>query len=166
LNHKNTPAGDVVKFNGNGIPICPLGLAMSHWGYNKDRCRIKWRCPISASKKMKEKFGECPVRDVCSRPSYGRVVYTYPESNPRLFTTPPRGSSSWKEIYTTGRSSAERGIKRILVDYQLERARVRSRRRWYRRILLAAVNIHLDAWLDYIRLNIVGYLTSWAEEAA
>jgi len=58
------------------------------------------------------------------------------------------------------------GIKRILVDYQLERARVRSRKQWYWRILLAGVNIHLDAWLDYRRLNIVGHLSSWAEEAA
>ncbi len=99
LNHKNTPADGIVKFNDNGIPICPLGLTMSHWGYNKDRYRIKWRCPVSASKKKKEKFGECPMRDACSSSSYGRVVYTYPESNPRLFTTPPRGFNSWRDLY-------------------------------------------------------------------
>ncbi len=57
-------------------------------------------------------------------------------------------------------------INQILVNYQLERARVRSRRQWYWRILFAGVNIHLDAWLDYIRLNTVGHLSSWAEEAA
>jgi len=29
-----------------GRPICPLGLPMVNWGYNKNRFRIKWRCPV------------------------------------------------------------------------------------------------------------------------
>ncbi len=57
-------------------------------------------------------------------------------------------------------------IKRFLVDYQLERARVYSKKYWYWRIALIGINIYLDAWLEYKKLDIIGRLTSWAEEAA
>lgn len=35
----------------------------------------------------------------------------------------------WNKLYTKNRSSVERYIKRILVDYDLEKARVYSRKR-------------------------------------
>lgn len=132
---------------------------MVNWGYNKDRCRIKWRCPIVTSKNVKEQIGECPIKDICSSSSYGRVVYTYPEVNPRLFTNPPRRSNVWYKLYTRNRSSIERCIKRILVDYELEKARVYSRKQWIWRIALVCINIHLDAWIDFAKLDIVGSLT-------
>ncbi|MBC7320099.1 hypothetical protein H5T89_05605, partial [bacterium] len=97
--------------------------------------------------------------------SYGKVVYTYPKTNPRLFTNPPRGSRLWNELYTKYRSSSERCIKRILVDYELEKARVYSRKQWLWLIALVCINIHLDAWVDFAKPNIVGKLISRAEEA-
>lgn len=133
---------------------------MANWGYNKDRYRIKWRCPILVSRKVNNQFVECPIKDGCSNSSYGKVVYTYPSSNPRLFTNPPRGSSLWNELYTKNRSSVERCIKRILVDYDLEKARVYSRKQWIWRIAFVCINIYLDAWIDFARLNIVGSFTS------
>ena len=76
-----------------------------------------------------------------------------------------KGSERWKSIYSKNRSSVERCMKRILIDYKLERARVYSRKQWVWRIALICINIHPDAWRDYVRPNIVGRLTSWAEEA-
>jgi len=105
-------------------------------------------------------------KNECSNSSYGRVVYTYLDDNLRLFSNPPRGSERWKSIYSKNRSSVERCMKRILIDYELEKARVYSREQWVWRIALICINIHLDAWRDYARPNIVGHLTSWAEEAA
>jgi len=166
LNPKNTKKERLTNIDTYGRPICPLGLPMVNWGYNKDRCRIKWRCPIYASKKKRRKLGECPIKNECSNSSYGRVVYTYLDDNLRLFSNPPRGSERWKSIYSKNRSSVERCMKRILIDYELEKARVYSRKQWVWRIALICINIHLDAWRDYARPNIVGHLTSWAEEAA
>jgi hypothetical protein len=77
-----------------------------------------------------------------------------------------KGSERWKSIYSKNRSSVERCMKRILIDYELEKVRVYSRKQWLWRIALICINIHLDAWRDYARPNIVGHLTSWAEEAA
>jgi len=166
LNPKNTKEENLSNFDIYGRPICPLGLPMVNWGYNKDRCRIKWRCPILASKKAKKQTGECPIRDKCSSSSYGRVVYTYPRTNPRLFTNPPRSSKLWNELYTRYRSSSERCIKRILVDYELEKARVYSRKQWLWLIALVCINIHLDAWMDFAKPDIVDSLNSWTEEAS
>ncbi|MBC7320255.1 transposase, partial [bacterium] len=165
LNPKNTKEESLSNFDIYGRPICPLGLPMVNWGYNKDRCRIKWRCPILASKKTKRKLGEYPIKSECSNSSYGRVIYTYPKDNLRLSTTPPRGSELWSNIYSKYRSSVERSIKRILVDYKLERARVYSRKQWVWRVALICMNIHLDAWIDFRKLGIVEHLISWAEEA-
>ncbi|MGC8716922.1 MAG: hypothetical protein ACP5RW_02875, partial [bacterium] len=64
------------------------------------------------------------------------------------------------------RSSAERCMKRILIDYKLESARVYSRKQWIWRITFICINIHLDAWIDSARPNIVGKLASWAQKAA
>jgi len=100
LNPKNTKKERLANIDTYGRPICPLGLPMVNWGYNKDRCRIKWRCPIYASKKTKRKLGECLIKNECSNSSYGRVIYTYPKDNLRLFTTPPRGSELWSNIYS------------------------------------------------------------------
>ena len=87
LNPKNiTKSRELINLDNNGVPICRFNLPMAHWGFNKDRYRIKWRCPIISSKKSRKKYSECPFREECSTSEYGRTVYTYPESNPRLFT--------------------------------------------------------------------------------
>ena len=34
-----------LPLNEHGIPLCPKGFMMHYWGYDKKRCRFKWRCP-------------------------------------------------------------------------------------------------------------------------
>jgi len=54
------------------------------WGWD-----LKWRCPKATGK-------HCDSCVSCSPSAYGRVIYTKPDWDLRLFTTIPRGSERWK----------------------------------------------------------------------
>ena len=123
----------------NGTPVCAGGFPMVYWGYCKGRRRIKWRCPLVCGK-----VPECPQK--CSPAKYGRVVYTKPEKDLRLFPKTPRNSKAWKKVYAR-RSASERTNKRQKIDYRLEKTRARSKRRIFWRLTLGAINQHLDAWV-------------------
>lgn len=132
----------------SGAPICAIGRKMSNWGFNKIRCRIKWRCPCH------EEISLCPLGESCTSSKYGRVVYTKPSWDYRVITPTPRDSSDWKQTFAM-RTSVERTHKRILVDYQLERAKVRSKARWFWRTILAAMNVHLDAQVKTLSVKVI-----------
>ncbi len=132
----------------DGIPVCQAGLQMLHWGMHKKRQRIKWRCPNY------DDPASCPFQQSCSTSKYGRVKYTKPMSDYRLFTKTPRGSKAWKKAFAR-RSSVERTLKRILVDYLIERARVRSDKRWFWLATLAALNQHLDAQIGVTKNSLL-----------
>jgi hypothetical protein len=123
----------------SGVPVCPKGETLVAGGFCPDRCRQKWRCPRSARHLSK------PCQ--CSPSTYGRVFYTKPADDPRLFTHPPRNSKAWKKAYKD-RTGAERSHKRKKIDFHLEQARVRSRRQWAVRIFLMAICQHALAWVD------------------
>ncbi len=102
-----------VMIDNNGNPICPAEKPMVYWG----RSRLKWRCPCYKD------ISKCPLDKPCSPSPYGRSIYTKPKWDLRLFTTPPRKSNKWKELFKE-RTSVERSLKRTLVDYKVESARV------------------------------------------
>ena len=136
-NRKKYPPS--LRINDNGVPFCPGGRPMVYHGFCNDRCRLKWRCPrIAAALKP------CDACASCSPSSYGRVIYTKPDWDPRLFTKIPRGSDTWKDKMKQ-RTAAERVNDRILIDYGVENTRARGKKRISFHSLLAAVNIHLDA---------------------
>jgi hypothetical protein len=122
-----------------GVPICPTGEKMVAAGFCPDRCRMKWRCPLATHHCSKA----CP----CSPSPYGRVFYTKPAHDPRLFTQPRRNSKAWQQLYKN-RTSVERSHKRKKIDFHLEQARLRSRRQWAVRIFLMAICQHAAAWAD------------------
>jgi DDE family transposase len=132
--------------NCSGVPVCPRGETMLAGGFCPDRSRQKWRCPRAAHHHAK------PCR--CSPSAYGRVFYTKPEHDPRLFTHPPRHSKAWKKAYKD-RTSVERSHKRKKIDFHLEQARLRSRRQWAVRIFLMAVCQHAAAWADLLEQSLV-----------
>jgi hypothetical protein len=68
----------------------------------------------------------------------------------RLFTQTPRGSKAWKKAYAR-RTSVERNIKRILVDYRIENLKLRAEKRWFWAASLAAINQHLDAQIETLK---------------
>jgi hypothetical protein len=123
----------------SGVPVCPKRERMVAVGFCPDRCRQKWCCPRSAHRLSK------PCQ--CSPSAYGRVFYTKPADDPRLFTRPPRNSKAWKKSYKD-RTSAERSHKRKKIDFHLEQARVRSRRQWAVPIFMMAICQHALAWVD------------------
>jgi len=165
LNEGNT--GNFVykkcQVNENGIPCCSTGEPMVYWGYCADRMRLKWRCPLKASKNFCEK-PECKQNNYCSDSEYGRVVYTYPKDNCRIFTKTPRGSEEWLKKYDK-RSSAERSNKRKKIDFRLQQARVRSREQWFVRYTLAAICQHLDAWATATCIDFKELCKSWQDGA-
>ena len=146
-----------VEVNEYGVPRCPAGHLMVYYGFDQDRFRLKWRCPMVAASRRAKKELSCPAP--CSPSPYGRTVYTKPRDDPRLFTPTPRNSRAWKKTYAL-RSAAERSFKRAKVDYELERCRVRSKRAWFWRSHLVGMNQHLDAWVDDAQQN--GF-DVWAE---
>jgi len=148
LNERNKKDSSSEEIDQYGIPVCQADLKMIYWGIHKKRQRIKWRCP-----KYKAP-ASCPHRQNCSNSKYGRVVYTKPEDDYRLFTKTPRGSKAWKKVFAR-RSSVERTLKRILVDYRIERARARSDKRWFFIATLAALNQHLDAQTGITEISLL-----------
>jgi hypothetical protein len=139
-NIKNLPVSSITE---EGIPVCQAGHHMYYYGYCKDRDRIKWRCPIKAAKKNQNL--KCDYTDTCSPSEYGRVVYTHPKDNPRLYPTVPRTSQKWQDTYDH-RTSAERVFKREKNDFKLTSFRTRSKERLLFYSLLTAIAVHVDAW--------------------
>lgn len=131
-----------------GVPFCLANRPMKRAGFCPDRCRIKWRCPLAASKKTPP-LSACPFfANGCSDSSYGRVIYTYPQRNYRWHTLIPRDSSLWK-LHYNARSCAERSVKRKKYDCHLSQTRTAGRDRWFFRVILAAMCQHIDAWYFY-----------------
>lgn len=139
-NVKNLPMSGV---NEDGVPICQAGHKMYYDGYCKDRDRLKWKCPIKACKKNKSLA--CDYIDTCSSSDYGRVVYTHPKDNPRLYTPVARGTQKWQDIYDH-RTSAERVFKREKNDFDLCSFKTRSKERLLFYALLTAIAVHIETW--------------------
>jgi len=130
------PKFSAFKINKFGKPICIENIEMINCGFIKERSRIKWRCP------MYKQLDRHPKKQECSPSAYGRVVYTKPDDDLRLFTKTSRDSKAWKKIYAK-RTSVERTLKRILVDYDIENLRLRAEKRWFWFATLAGINQHL-----------------------
>lgn len=132
----------------NGIPICPGGHQMIKYGYcGKDRCRLKWRCP-----RVMKKVDPCTACESCSPSAYGRVIYTKPAWDLRLFSRIPRGSLEWKSKMKE-RTAAERVNNRILNHYGIETSKSRGKKRISFFTTIAAFNIHLDAQLAALKAS-------------
>lgn len=135
-----------LRLNEKGIPVCIADHLMIYNGFMKDRCRIKWRCPLACGK-----IESCNLKCECSPSAYGRVIYTKPDWDLRLFTIIPRGSAMWKK-YMNSRTTSERVNKRILNDYGLELAHSRGKKRTFWWSLIHSINVILD-----VRLKLSGF---------
>uniref|UniRef100_A0A1S2LEN0 Transposase DDE domain-containing protein n=1 Tax=Anaerobacillus isosaccharinicus TaxID=1532552 RepID=A0A1S2LEN0_9BACI len=133
-----------MDINLKGVPVCPIGREMIHWGLNQKTYRRKWRCPAVCGK------WECP--NPCSDSDYGRTFYTATKDNPRLFPRIKRDSKEWRKRYSL-RTGVERCIKRQKVDYRLEDSRGRSSRHWNIRTYIIGMCQHADAWIKEAKKN-------------
>ena len=146
---------DGVPISENGRPICPIGVEMTNWGADKKRFRNKFRCPAMAGS-----ISYCSLSEDCSSSDYGKVVYTKPDDDPRLYTAIPRDSPQWKRLYNN-RSSTERVNTRILTDYQLEQPKRYGRRKLCFFAFDNAINVHLDAQARFSDFDCL--LSPWKE---
>ena len=97
----------------DNYPTYQPGYKMVYWGLSSIRKRYKWRCPLKCGK-----VDECSCQSSCSPSNYGRVIYTKPDWDIRLYPSVPRGTKQFKETYNT-RTCSERINNRILNDYHL-----------------------------------------------
>ena len=155
-NNGNFTYPPALDIDADGTPICRAGFKMANWGFQKDRCRIKWRCPAKVYK-------NCCCDNPCSPSDYGRTIYTKPDWDPRLFTPTPRKSHKWKKVMRK-RTAAERRNKRVKKDYNLEQDRVRSKSRWLIRTVLRDAALHADAWVEDMDTDAQDWLSSWWPE--
>lgn len=139
-NYQQTP---IAASTDKGVPICPQGHEMYFSGYSKDRDRLKWRCPIKATKDGTALGETCQ----CSTSDYGRVVYTHPQHNLRLFPRTPRNTEKWKNYYDH-RTAAERVFKRQKLDCKLTQFKTRSKGRHLFYALLTAMAVHVETWFQ------------------
>ena len=102
----------------------------------------KFRCPVKTGK-----LDECPLLGKCSTSPYGRVIKLYEKKDYKLNGPIPYKSAEWKEIYKN-RTCTERINNRILNDYGLHKMMIRNRSKFLFFILIAGINIHLDAWFN------------------
>lgn len=151
-NKGNSKYPTSLSINEKGVPICIGGHEMIYNGFEKSRSRVKWRCPL-ACKKIKS----CSCTDQCSPSAYGRVIYTKPSWDLRLFTKIPRGSKQYKEIYKT-RTCSERINNRILNDYKIHSLKIRGKKRYSFMTMIASINIHLDARIKAFGFSILNLL--------
>lgn len=143
---KNMIDGDKdYTVNENGIPVCRAGYEMAFDGCDYTRMRNKFRCPMKRHNRNSKKIESCPYGN-CTDSSFGRVVYTFMKDNPRYFGPVPRGSKKFKDIYKN-RTCTERINNRILNNYHLHDMRVRDYAKVSFFMLIACINIHLDAWI-------------------
>lgn len=126
----------------NGEVICRSGEKMVDYGYDIQRCRRKFRCPLALGKIV-----SCPNKDECSSSEYGRVVYINDGDDIRNGGPLRYRSDKWKEIYKN-RTSTERINNRVLNDYQLHQMFIRDEAKHAFFSIFACINIHLDAWVQ------------------
>ncbi|MDL2302762.1 hypothetical protein LJC58_10510 [Lachnospiraceae bacterium OttesenSCG-928-D06] len=140
-NNGNLTYPSAVSVNEKGVPICMGGHPMVNWGICNDKNRRKWRCPLACGK-----IEECSCKEQCSPSEYGRVIYTKPSDDLRIFTPVPRGTKAFKDIFKT-RTCSERVNNRILNDYNVEHMQIRGKKRYSFFTMIASILIHLDARL-------------------
>ena len=126
-----------LKIARDGTPICQAGHKMVFYCYDSCRHRTKWRCPS-----IMGKCDSCPIP--CSPSAYGRVIYTKPDWDIRLYTPVARGTEEYQQIYKK-RTCTERINNRILNDYGLHRMVLHTVKRYSFITTIIALCIHLDA---------------------
>jgi len=133
------PKPQNIQLSRNGLPVCPDGYEMVHWGFDKNKFRTKFRAPCVVGN-----VSDCPYCEQCCPTPYGKIVYLRHADDLRFLTPVPRGSDRWVAIYNE-RTAAERVNNRILTDYRLEQPKRRGKKTLAFFAFIDAINIHLDA---------------------
>ena len=127
--------------NDRGVPVCACGHEMARDGYDRSKMATKYRCPFAVGR-----IKECPRWGVCTKSEYGRVIKTYDRTDYKLFGPVVYRSDEWKAIYKA-RTCTERVNNRVLNDYKVQHLTCRNGAKHFFFEVMAAINVHLDAWV-------------------
>lgn len=127
--------------NKDGIPVCMANIPMHFFGYDIQRCRKKYRCPL-----VMGDIESCPHQNQCSTSKYGRVSYINDGDSARNSGPVSYKSDTWNKIYKN-RTCTERINNRVLNDYHLQHMRIRGKSKYAFFTIFACINIYLDAWI-------------------
>lgn len=113
---KNHPEG----CDFDGTPICSMGQRMVYWGSDAKTGTNKYRCPHVMGKY------DCPYGSAwCSQSSYGLVVKTKVQDDPRMNCLPARGTRNWQNLYNK-RTAVERCFGRLKQHLGANNIRIRG----------------------------------------
>lgn len=127
LNYRATTDKPDCPINENGIPLCPKDktLEMLSFGNCREKGRVdrhKWICPKAFSKGKK---CTCSCENPCTNSKYGRVTYTYPSKNIRLYPGTIRGTEEWNTLYKI-RVVVEKSINHIKTNMGIAGRKTRN----------------------------------------
>ena len=116
-----------VPINDDGIPVCPFdnSLKLKSNGSCKlksQHTRHKWTCP--KTKRVGTKL-ICTCDNPCTTSKYGRVTYTYPDDNLRLYPGTLRGTNEWSKVYKI-RVVVEKAINHIKANMSVAGRKTRN----------------------------------------
>jgi len=129
------------RLDERGVPVCAAGHAMCRDGYDSSKMATKYRCPLAVGR-----VDRCDWWGRCTESPYGRVVKTYDRTDYKLFGPIPYKSDRWRDVYKD-RTCTERVNNRVLNDYKVQSLTCRNGPKHFLFVVMACVNIHLDAWL-------------------
>ena len=139
---------EILEFNEKGNPICRAGLPWVYWGYDRKKRRHKYRCPRAVKHDTGIRCFTCAECNK-SKSDYGPSIYLKSSNDVRLYPPVLRHTGQFKQVFKR-RSGVERTFKRIFEDYQVEAYKARSRAVRFSLAVFAAINMHLDAWVQNI----------------
>jgi len=150
---KPSPSGNAKMVNENGTPVCKAGMLMRLCGYNKEKHRIIYNCPVKRPTHRDGKnqwlnhTDECPLGVLCQTDTkMGPVVYVKSTDDPRLYPPLPRTSPEFKKLMKM-RSCCERSNSTKKVTYHLGERPCRSDAHYLVRLYLVSIIEHAKAWL-------------------
>lgn len=98
---------------------CYAGKNAYYAGYDKQRNRLKFRCPAALGRDT------CLFKGSCYTSEYGRTFYLLPEDNLRIIGKVARGTTSWYLHYAM-RTAAELCNSKVKKQHFLDNLKVRK----------------------------------------
>lgn len=130
--------------NAKGRPVCQAGRAMASRG-RAAKGRPRFTCPLGKDATCEH---PCPFRD--------HLFVVNDRNNPRLNGDVPFGSKAFEKEYAM-RTVDERIFAAIKVHLGVQHARHRRRYLWLGHLTLAAIALHVKAWLRHLDLALPAF---------
>lgn len=121
--------------------VCPITGEMRdmfHFGFEKDRAALKYRCPAAALGVDCQGRAECEARAAVGVGEFGRTVRVPLDLERRIFTPIARHTEKWKKAYAR-RTSVERVNSRIDNVLGFEHHYIRGLGKMRTRVTLALI---------------------------